>query len=573
VSRPLIDNEAAGFRFRHALVRDAVLASLLAPRLQRLAATTRAAVERAHPGLPGEWCVLAADLAEEAGRPAAAAALLVVAGRRALQQAALASAERLLRRAAGLAAPADGLIACELLAEVLAAAGRVEEAVEVIEVVRAALAGAVPDTPDPQRVARLTLVLARAAVTAERWALAADQLAELRAHSVSGPALLAEATALAAQVAIGRGEIEQALQLARDAVGAAGRDGRPEAACDAWESIGRVERPCRCRPRGRRSNRPQRSPTPTIWCCGGCGPPTARHDRAVHAGPGRHPEHAQLTGAARCSSPRCWTCSRQRLYPCRWRGRNRGQRPRIPRGGCTFRHRTRGTCFAVIGHAPGGTSPLTCAASAPPRCRRGSGVGCLSPRRSWDAPTGRRGLSGRWNDRRNSHRHAGRAPSPWWGCGRCCGLCAAPTREGRPRRSWYRCAQHADAATPRRCCRPRRRPRAAIDEFTAADTTITPTRGATWAADSSRPLPRWGDLVGWLAAGFFDRFRPSPRRCVPRPVAPRRAPAMLAVPPSSLGVTPRKPRCWDCWGSGCPTVTAARLYCRRAPEKHVENPT
>jgi hypothetical protein len=50
----LIDNEADGFRFRHALVRDAVLASMLAPQVMRmrLAATTRAAVERAHPGRP-----------------------------------------------------------------------------------------------------------------------------------------------------------------------------------------------------------------------------------------------------------------------------------------------------------------------------------------------------------------------------------------------------------------------------------------------------------------------------------------------------------------------------------------
>jgi hypothetical protein len=48
----LIDNKADGFRFRHALVRDAVLASMPAPHVMRLAATTRAAVERAHPGRP-----------------------------------------------------------------------------------------------------------------------------------------------------------------------------------------------------------------------------------------------------------------------------------------------------------------------------------------------------------------------------------------------------------------------------------------------------------------------------------------------------------------------------------------
>ena len=91
------DNES--FRFRHALTHEAVLAGLLPPERALLAGRALAAVEAAHPGVPGEWCMLAADLAERSGNTARAGALLLEAGRRDLAVGALASAEHALTRA------------------------------------------------------------------------------------------------------------------------------------------------------------------------------------------------------------------------------------------------------------------------------------------------------------------------------------------------------------------------------------------------------------------------------------------------------------------------------------------
>lgn len=234
----LIDDHELGFRFRHALIRDAVLAASLRPEIARMAAATAAAVEQAHPDLAGEWCVLAADLTEQAGNRHAAAELLVRAGRTALQQAALGSAESLARRAVALGSRApDGPVAEDLLAEVLAAMGRVDDAVDVV---RAALDSV--DSVAPARAARLSLVLARAALAAERWQLVDDQLGHVRVVAAADPALSAEVAALAAQTAIGRGEVGRAQRLAAEAVVTAERTGSADAACAAWEVVGRAQR-------------------------------------------------------------------------------------------------------------------------------------------------------------------------------------------------------------------------------------------------------------------------------------------------------------------------------------------
>ena len=99
VGLQLIVAERESFRFRHALTHEAVLAGLLPPERALLAGRALAAVEAAHPGLPGAWCTLAADLAGRAGDAARAGALLLEAGRRDLAVGALASAEHTLARA------------------------------------------------------------------------------------------------------------------------------------------------------------------------------------------------------------------------------------------------------------------------------------------------------------------------------------------------------------------------------------------------------------------------------------------------------------------------------------------
>jgi hypothetical protein len=101
VGLQLVAADRESFRFRHALTHEAVLAALLPPERALLAGRALAAVEAAHPGVPGAWCMLAADLAGRAGDTARAGALLLEAGRRDLAVGALASAEHTLARAQG----------------------------------------------------------------------------------------------------------------------------------------------------------------------------------------------------------------------------------------------------------------------------------------------------------------------------------------------------------------------------------------------------------------------------------------------------------------------------------------
>ena len=77
------------FRFRHSLTRDAIVSDLLPPDLASRSASAAAAIEDAHPGLPGIWCEQAAELHKAAGHPVRAASLLLEAGRRALHRGAL----------------------------------------------------------------------------------------------------------------------------------------------------------------------------------------------------------------------------------------------------------------------------------------------------------------------------------------------------------------------------------------------------------------------------------------------------------------------------------------------------
>ena len=73
VGLQLVAADRDGFRFRHALTHEAVLAGLLPPERALLAGQALAAAEAAHPGLPGTWCVLAAELADVSGNTARAA--------------------------------------------------------------------------------------------------------------------------------------------------------------------------------------------------------------------------------------------------------------------------------------------------------------------------------------------------------------------------------------------------------------------------------------------------------------------------------------------------------------------
>jgi DNA-binding CsgD family transcriptional regulator len=225
----------ARFRFRHALTRAAILADLLPPERTALVARVLPAVEAAHPGLPGAWCELAAELAEQAGQSDHAATLLLEAGRRALGQGALATAEASLERARGLAGvDRDTVVeADDALCTVLALAGNSARLAEVAERLLAGLVGVGASTA---RVAGVHLRLARAAVAAADWPTAEYHL---RAADGSDDA---EADVLAAAVALGRHQPDDAAVLARRALAVAQGRARPELACEALEVIGRCER-------------------------------------------------------------------------------------------------------------------------------------------------------------------------------------------------------------------------------------------------------------------------------------------------------------------------------------------
>jgi DNA-binding CsgD family transcriptional regulator/tetratricopeptide (TPR) repeat protein len=92
------------FGFRHALVREAVLAELLPPELAQLSKTAADAIEARFPGLPDEWCGRVAQLREAAGNRTAAARDLQEAARRAIGRGALGSAIDMLEHARTLTA-------------------------------------------------------------------------------------------------------------------------------------------------------------------------------------------------------------------------------------------------------------------------------------------------------------------------------------------------------------------------------------------------------------------------------------------------------------------------------------
>jgi DNA-binding CsgD family transcriptional regulator/tetratricopeptide (TPR) repeat protein len=254
VSAQLVTAEADGFRFRHALTREAVLGDLVPPECADLAGRVLAAVEQARPGLPGEWCELAAALAEAAGDRPRAAELLLAAGRRAMADGALATAEETLRRARRLTPddPALTVPVDDALTDVLALAGHVDRAFEVGDRLLARLDLA---SHLPSGGAELHVRLARAGVAAGRWQVAADHLAAARSLPARRRAggtdggtddgtdgWAARLDALDAQVALGRGQLDRADHLATAALAVAERSRLPAVACEAWEVAGRVAR-------------------------------------------------------------------------------------------------------------------------------------------------------------------------------------------------------------------------------------------------------------------------------------------------------------------------------------------
>ncbi|HXP18426.1 MAG TPA: AAA family ATPase [Streptosporangiaceae bacterium] len=238
-------------RFRHSLTRDAILSDLLPPEAAGRSARAAAAIEDAHPGLPGAWCELAADLHEAAGQPVRAAALLFEAGRRAFRHGALTSARASLGKARAVlakTASAEPELLIDIddtLTNVLMFAGDCDQLVPAAERLLAELDA----TGAPlARKACIRLRVARSLSESDRVVAAEQQAAAARslAAASADPALAGWTDAVAARCAIDGGDPDRALDLAHRSLAAAESAGltgsAAEAACEALEVVGRRER-------------------------------------------------------------------------------------------------------------------------------------------------------------------------------------------------------------------------------------------------------------------------------------------------------------------------------------------
>ena len=249
----LITPLAAGqnlFTFRHSLTRHAILSSLLPPELARRSARAAAQIEAAHPGLPGPWCELAAELYVSAGDKVSAARLLLQHGRHALRQGALSTASSSLAAAHELLGPGQDAgpgLAVEIdeaLVDALAQAGDYTRLRPVADRLIGELAD---DGADPRRQAMVMIKVARASgeeycghCTAQ---LAAARAIADRLHDV---ALASRVDAAAARCAIDSGDLSGAEKLARQALASAEEAGQAPwaagVAFEALEVLGRRER-------------------------------------------------------------------------------------------------------------------------------------------------------------------------------------------------------------------------------------------------------------------------------------------------------------------------------------------
>ena len=238
------------FRFRHSLTRHAILSGLLPPDLTRRSADAAAAIEEAHPGLPGSWCELAAELHAAAAQPERAARMLLTAGRRALRRGALSSACALLRDARALLAespsaePALALDVDEALVQALAATGDYQQLAPLADALIARLDAA---EADPRRQALVRIITARTR-SEDHGAISVVHLAAARevADYLHDCELSGRIDAAGALCALDAGDLDQAEVLARralaiaDAAGSA--DWAAEVAVESLQVIGRRER-------------------------------------------------------------------------------------------------------------------------------------------------------------------------------------------------------------------------------------------------------------------------------------------------------------------------------------------
>ncbi|MER7266865.1 AAA family ATPase [Micromonospora carbonacea] len=233
------------YAFHHPLLAESLLAMLPVARRALLSSRAADAVERLHPGLPGEWCQQAATLRLGAGDRVAAGRLFTEAGRRALTQGAARSAVTLLERAQEALA-ADGDVesradAQEALLFAYVEVGQVDRALASVEAL-SRLGGGL----DRRRRSEWHTRLAWAAVVAGRSGDAQAQVDAARALLGPDPDLAASVRvdAVEAHLMLNQpGSAHVAAEvLARRAVTVAETIPLPDVACQVWQLLGALSR-------------------------------------------------------------------------------------------------------------------------------------------------------------------------------------------------------------------------------------------------------------------------------------------------------------------------------------------
>jgi DNA-binding CsgD family transcriptional regulator len=240
-----VSPDGGTFRFRHSLTRDAIVSDLLPPELASRSARAAAAIEEAHPGLPGVWCELVAELRAVSGQPVGAARLLLTAGRRALLQGALTSAIAVLRDARKLlaeAGDADSMLDIEVdeaLAEALALSGDYQQLGLLAEDLIARLK-AIGSDPRRQALVRIRAASTRPEDNPDGAAAHLSQASAI-ARRLDDAELASRIDAVGARYALVAGELDEAEDLAHRSLASAEAAGLSRSADARWAAEVAVE--------------------------------------------------------------------------------------------------------------------------------------------------------------------------------------------------------------------------------------------------------------------------------------------------------------------------------------------
>jgi DNA-binding CsgD family transcriptional regulator/tetratricopeptide (TPR) repeat protein len=249
-ARLLLGNEREPdwYSFEHPLTEEALLSLNTAAERVALSRQAAAAVDELYPGLPGNWCHLAAHLWRQAGDLLAAARLYLEIARRALSESGQATAiavlddalDMLTTRSEDRAVREIRWDLLETLLVALAENGQFDRAAVVAEELRVG-------NPlwDTARQVRLQVRLAWAAQNAGRWADGVRCVEAARALLPAAPSEVdtAPIDVVSAYLTVSRtgadtDHVSQSEALARRAVRGVALAPDAEVACQAWFAIG-----------------------------------------------------------------------------------------------------------------------------------------------------------------------------------------------------------------------------------------------------------------------------------------------------------------------------------------------